>query len=489
MSRNLPAREGLQLYPDVSLFIDGSWTKGSGTRPRDIFDPSTGEVIGQVPCAEQADLEKAVIAADRAFRSWSAVSTYDRGKILRKAADLLRTRMDDIVRVLSIEEGKPLGEAKLELFATIDLIDWFAEEGRRAYGRVIPARTAGIYQLVVKEPIGPVAAFSPWNFPVNQAVRKIAAALAAGCSIIVKGPEETPASCAMMVAAFAEAGTPAGVLNLVYGVPAEISGYLIPHPLIRKVSFTGSVAVGRQLAALAGQHMKRNTMELGGHAPAIVFGDADIDSAIKFLGGAKFRNAGQICASPTRFMIQDAVYDRFLEQFVELARKVKVGSGLDPETVMGPVATARRLEAVESLVADAVAKGAEVKTGGHRIGNKGYFFEPTVLTGVPTSALIMNEEPFGPIAPISRFSDLEEAIAEANRLPYGLAAYAYTSSTKTASAIAARVESGMVSINHQGLALPETPFGGVKDSGYGSEQGIEGLDAYLTTKFVTQLGI
>ena len=477
------------MYPEVSLFIDGSWTKGSGSRSREVIDPSTGDVIGKVPCAETADLERAASAADRAFRSWSAVSAYERGKILRKAADLLRARMDDIIRVLSMEEGKPLAEARLELGATVDLIDWFAEEGRRAYGRVIPARAAGVYQLVLKEPIGPVAAFSPWNFPVNQAVRKIAAALAAGCSIIVKGPEETPASCAMMVEAFADAGTPAGVLNLVYGIPAEISGYLIPHPLIRKVSFTGSVAVGRQLAALAGQHMKRNTMELGGHAPAIVFDDADLDSTVKFLGGAKFRNAGQICASPTRFMVQDKVYDRFLEQFVDLARKVKVGRGLDPETVMGPVATAKRLEEVEALVADAVSKGAEVRTGGHRIGNKGYFFEPTVLTGVPTSARIMNEEPFGPIAPIARFGDIEEAIAEANRLPYGLAAYAYTSSTKTAAAIAARVESGMVSINHQGLAMPETPFGGVKDSGYGSEQGIEGLDAYLTTKFVSQLGV
>jgi succinate-semialdehyde dehydrogenase/glutarate-semialdehyde dehydrogenase len=475
------------LYPDVSLFIDGAWCKGEHGRAEDVLNPATGEPVGTVPHASRNDLDRALAAAERAFRSWSATSAFERGKVLRKAADLLRQRMGEMARVLTTEQGKPTAEAMLELNATVDLIDWFAEEGRRAYGRVIPARAPNVHQVVVKEPVGPVAAFTPWNFPVNQAVRKIAAALAAGCSIIIKGPEETPASCAMMVKAFEEAGLPAGVLNLVFGKPAEISEYLIAHPVIRKISFTGSVPVGKRLAALAGQHMKRNTMELGGHAPAIVFDDADVDTAVKFLGGAKFRNAGQICASPTRFMVQGKAYDSFVEKFVALARQVKVGDGLDPATVMGPVATARRLQAVEDLVADATARGARVLTGGRRIGNKGYFFEPTVLVDVPTDARIMNEEPFGPIAPIARFDEVGAAIEEANRLSYGLAAYAYTKSAKTIATVSSQVESGMISINHQGLAMPETPFGGVKDSGYGSEQGIEGLEAYLSVKFVTQL--
>ncbi len=480
-------RGKLKLYPDVQLYIDGVWSKGGSGHSEDVINPATGETIGSVPHGDRNDLDRAAAAALSAFRSWSKVSAFERGKVLRKVADLVRQRMDEIATVLTIEQGKPTVEAKLELNATVDLIDWFAEEGRRAYGRVIPARAPNVNQVVLKEAVGPVAAFTPWNFPVNQAVRKIGAALAAGCTIVIKGPEETPASCAMMVKAFADAGVPAGVLNLVFGKPAQISEHLIAHPAIRKISFTGSVPVGKQLAALAGQHMKRNTMELGGHAPAIVFDDADVDVAVKFLGGAKFRNAGQICASPTRFLVQERVYDDFVDKFVSLARQVKVGDGLDPATVMGPVATARRLQAIEDLVGDAVAKGAKVLTGGRRIGNNGFFFEPTVLVDVPIDAQIMNVEPFGPLAPIARFSETDEAITEANRLNYGLAAYAYTRSAKTIAAISAGVESGMVSINHQGLAMPETPFGGVKDSGYGSEQGIEGLEAYLTTKFVTQL--
>jgi len=354
---------------------------------------------------------------------------------------------------------------------------------------VIPARAEGIYQLVIKEPVGPVAAFTPWNFPINQVVRKLSGALAAGCSIIVKAPEETPAAPAELLRAFIDAGVPAGVVNLVYGVPAEISEYLIPHKVIRKISFTGSTAVGKHLAALAGAHMKRATMELGGHAPAIVFEDADIDVASRILAGAKFRNAGQVCVSPTRFLVQEAVYDRFVARFVDHAKAVKVGDGLENGTTMGPLANARRITAMETFIGDAVKRGAEIRTGGSRIGNKGNFFEPTVLTGVPKDARVMNEEPFGPLAIIAPFGTFDEAVAEANRLPFGLAAYAYTRSARTAQAIAASVESGMMSINHHGLALPETPFGGVKDSGYGSEGGSEAIEAYLITKFVSQAGL
>jgi succinate-semialdehyde dehydrogenase/glutarate-semialdehyde dehydrogenase len=370
-----------------------------------------------------------------------------------------------------------------------DLIDWFAEEARRAYGRTIPARADGVVQLVFKEPVGPVAAFTPWNFPINQAVRKISIALASGCSIIIKGPEETPAACAQLVKAFADAGVPPGVINLVYGVPSEVSEYLIPHPVIRKISFTGSTAVGKHLAALAGQHMKRITMELGGHAPAIVFEDADVDVAVKVLSTNKYRNAGQVCVAPTRFLVQEKVYDSFVEKFTAAAKALKVGDGLDKDTRMGPLANSRRVDAMESFVSDAVSKGAKLETGGKRIGNKGFFFEPTVLKDVPLESKIMNEEPFGPVAAIRPFDTFDNVVKEANRLDYGLAAYAYTRSAKTAAAIGAAIESGMVSINHHGLALPEVPFGGVKDSGFGSEGGSEALDSYMNFKFVTQAGL
>jgi succinate-semialdehyde dehydrogenase/glutarate-semialdehyde dehydrogenase len=337
--------------------------------------------------------------------------------------------------------------------------------------------------------VGPVAAFTPWNFPINQVVRKLSCALAAGCSIIVKAPEETPASPAELIRCFVDAGVPAGVVNLVYGVPAEISEYLIPHPVIRKISFTGSTAVGKHLAALAGAHMKRATMELGGHAPAIVFEDADVELASKLLAANKFRNAGQVCISPTRFLVQEKVYEHFVDRFVGYAKTLKVGDGLAQGTTMGPLANPRRVAAMEGFIADAVQHGANVRTGGSRIGNKGNFFEPTVLTDVSKEARVMNEEPFGPLAVIAPFSDFDEVVAEANRLPYGLASYAYTRSAKTATAIAAAVEAGMMSINHHGLALPEVPFGGVKDSGYGSEGGLEAIESYLVTKFVSQAGL
>jgi succinate-semialdehyde dehydrogenase / glutarate-semialdehyde dehydrogenase len=476
-------------YPDTLLLIDGDWTKATGGRTIPVPNPATGDTIGSVAHANRADLDHALEAAEKGFHVWRKISAHDRAKLMRKAAGLLRDRADAIARVMTMEQGKPLAEAKMETLAGADVIDWFAEEARRAYGRVIPARAEGIYQLVIKEPIGPVAAFTPWNFPINQVVRKLSAALAAGCSIIAKPPEETPASPAELVRCFVDAGVPAGVINLVYGVPAEISEYLIPHPVIRKVSFTGSVAIGKQLAALAGAHMKRATMELGGHAPAIVFDDADIDAASRILSASKIRNAGQVCISPTRFLVQEPVFDQFVDKFVTHIKSVKIGDGLEPGTQMGPMANPRRIQAMETFIGDAVKHGAEVRTGGNRIGNKGNFFEPTVLTNVPTDARIMNEEPFGPVAVIAPFHGFDDVVAEANRLPFGLASYAYTRSAKTATAIAAAVEAGMMSINHHGLALPEVPFGGVKDSGYGSEGGLEAIEAYLNTKFVSQAGL
>jgi succinate-semialdehyde dehydrogenase/glutarate-semialdehyde dehydrogenase len=476
-------------YSDVLLHIDGTWRGSRSGKTIPILNPATEDAIATVAHADKSDLDEALAAAERGFKVWRAVAPFERAKLMRKAADILRERADIIAPLMVQEQGKTLVEAKMETLAGADVIDWMAEEGKRTYGRVIPPRMPGVYQMSLREPVGPVAAFTPWNFPINQVVRKLSAALASGCSIIVKAPEETPASPAELIRVFIDAGIPKGVINLVYGVPAEISEYLIPHPSIRKISFTGSTSVGKQLAALAGLHMKRATMELGGHAPAIVFNDADVAKAAAVLSGSKYRNAGQVCVSPTRLLVQDKVYSEFVEKFVEGTKGVKVGNGLDPDSKMGALANPRRITAIEGMVQDAVAKGAKLKTGGHRIGNKGYFFEPTVITDVPKDARAMNEEPFGPLALISPFSTFEEVAEEANRLPYGLASYAFTSSTKTATALGSAIESGMVAINGAPLALPEVPFGGIKDSGYGSEGGTEALEGYLNIKYITQASV
>jgi succinate-semialdehyde dehydrogenase/glutarate-semialdehyde dehydrogenase len=473
----------------TQLFINGAWTDSLTGETLPVLNPATGEAIGTVSHAKHSDLDLALEAAQKGFQTWRRISAFERSKIMRKAAELIRSRIDTIIRILTTEQGKPLAEAKIETLVAADVIEWFAEEARRTYGRVIPPRAEGVYQLVVKEPVGPVAAFSPWNFPINQAVRKISIALASGCSIILKGPEETPGPCAELVRAFSDAGVVPGTINLVFGVPSDISEYLIPHPVIRKISFTGSTAVGKRLAALAGLHMKRCTMELGGHAPVIVFEDADLDVATKVMAATKYRNAGQVCISPTRFLIHEKVYDSFVDKFINASNKVKVGDGLEAGTTMGPLAHDRRLQAIEGFVSDAVSHGAEIQTGGDRIGDKGYFFAPTILTHASPNSRVMNDEPFGPVSVMIPFSDFDEAVAEANRLPYGLAAYAWTKSAKTANLVGSAVESGMVAINHVALALPEVPFGGVKDSGYGSEGGSEALDAYMNSKFITQAGL
>ena len=477
------------MYPNTQLFIDGAWAPAASGRTLPVVNPASGEQIGTVAHAERADLDRALEAVAKGFKVWRKTSAFDRSKIMRKAANLLRERAEAIAPLMTQEQGKTLAEAKGEILAGADTIDWFAEEARRAYGRVIPARAEGVYQLVIKEPVGPVAAFSPWNFPINQAVRKISAALAAGCSIIIKAPEETPASPSELIRAYADAGVPAGVINLVFGVPSEISEYLIPHPIIRKISFTGSTPVGKHLASLAGLHMKRATMELGGHAPVIVFDDADIAVAAKVMASSKFRNAGQVCVSPTRFLVQEGVYENFVDKFVEATKRLKVGNGLDTGVTMGALANPRRTQAMEVNMEDAGKHGGKVRIGGHRIGDKGNFYEPTVVTELATDARAMNEEPFGPLAVINPFRTFDDAVTEANRLPFGLAAYAWTNSAKTANAIASQVETGMISINHLGLALPEVPFGGVKDSGYGSEGGSEAIEAYLNPKFVSQAGL
>lgn len=471
-------------YPDTKLLINGEWVDG-GDQSIAVVNPATEEVIGHVAHATTAQLEQAAQSIAKGFHIWKNISVFDRSKIMHKAATLLRERADEIAWLLTCEQGKILKEAKIETLGAADTIDWFAEEARRTYGQIIPARADNVTQMVIKRPVGPVAAFTPWNFPINQVVRKLSAALAAGCSIVIKAPEETPASPAALVQCFIDAGVPSGVMALVFGVPAEISEFLIPHPVIEKISFTGSTVIGKHLAAIAGIHMKKATMELGGHAPVLVFDDADVDKAISIMAASKFRNAGQVCASPTRFIVQDKVYENFLDGFTKVAQSLKVGDGLNEENSMGPLANERRIPAMEKMIADAISKGAKLVCGGKRIGNKGYFFEPTILANVSVDAKIMNEEPFGPVAIINRYNSDDDMINEANRLRYGLASFAFTKSAARVQALSSLIDAGMTSINHNGLALPEVPFGGIRDSGYGTEGGSEAINAYLDLKFVT----
>jgi succinate-semialdehyde dehydrogenase/glutarate-semialdehyde dehydrogenase len=474
-------------YPNTQLLIANTWCDAADGRSLAVLNPATGAEIGRVAHAGIADLDRALAAAQSGFELWRKTPAIERARTMRQAAVLLRERSADIARCMTLEQGKPLAEAKAEMAAAADIIEWFADEARRIYGRIVPSRHMAVQSLVLKEPVGPVAAFTPWNFPVNQVVRKVCAALATGCSMLVKAPEETPASPAALLRAFVDAGLPPGVLGLVYGDPAQISAYLIPHPVIRKITFTGSTPVGKQLAAMAGAHMKRATMELGGHAPVLVCEDADVALAVKAAGGAKFRNAGQVCISPTRFLVHRSLHDEFVAALAKYSAGLKVADGLAEGTSMGPLANPRRLAAMQQLTEDAAQRGARIETGGERLGSSGNFFAPTVICNAPLDARIYNEEPFGPLAAVRGFEKLDEAIAESNRLPWGLAGYAFTRSIATAQALMHRVEVGMLWINQPAMAVPEMPFGGIKDSGYGSEGGPEALEAYLNTKSVSMM--
>jgi succinate-semialdehyde dehydrogenase/glutarate-semialdehyde dehydrogenase len=474
------------MYEQLALYIDGEFIQG-GERPhQDVFNPSTATVIGQLPHATRADLDRALQAAQRAFETWRRTSPLERSKVLRRVAELTRERSADIARNITLDQGKPLAEALAEVNTCAEHAEWHAEECRRIYGRVIPPRQPNVRQLVLREPIGVCAAFTPWNFPFNQAIRKIVAAIGAGCTLILKGPEDSPSAVVALARLFHDAGLPPGCLNIVWGVPATVSEYLITSPIVRKVSFTGSVQVGKQLASLAGAHMKRVTMELGGHSPVLVFDDAEVEKAAKMLARFKMRNAGQVCIAPSRFFVHEKVYDRFLDSFTNIYGSSKVGDGLAQDTQMGPLAHARRVDSMEGFVEDAVQRGAKIVSGGSRLEGKGFFFPPTVVTDIPDNARMMLEEPFGPVAPITRFKDIDEVLRRANSLPFGLASYVFTGSIKTATQVSNYLEAGMVNINHFGSALAETPFGGVKDSGIGSEGGSETFDGYLVTKFVSQ---
>ena len=474
------------MYTDLALYIDGKWLNGEGRKGEDVINPATGKALGHLPHASTADLDAAIAAAEKGLAVWKSTSAYDRSKIMRKAADLLRERYDHVSKVQTQEQGKAYVESRAEVLTSAEIIEWYAEEGRRTYGRVVPGRQKGVRQIVLQEPVGVVAAFTPWNFPTLTPVRKIGGALAAGCSIIIKASEETPGTCIELAKCFADAGLPAGVLNLVFGVPANVSEHLIPAKAVKKISFTGSIPVGKHLAGLAARGMKRATMELGGHSPVVVFEDADPEKAADTIAAFKYRNAGQVCISPTRFYVQEKSYNKFLARFTEYAKGLKMGDGLEKGITLGPLANPRRLDAMETFVNDSKARGGKVVTGGSRQGNQGFFFQPTVITDVPDDSKIMTEEPFGPVAPIVTFKTFDEVVERANSLPYGLAAYAFTSSEKTATAIGDAMQSGMVGVNSVAVSTPETPFGGVKESGYGSEGGIEGLQAYLNTKFISQ---
>ncbi|MFG5777831.1 NAD-dependent succinate-semialdehyde dehydrogenase [Comamonas sp. J-3] len=470
----------------VQLLIDGTWRDAQGGAWLDIVNPADESVIGRVAKAGVADLDEALASSKNGFATWRKTSVMERSAYLRKAAALVRERAEEIAQMLVHEQGKRLVEARIELSGASEVLEWFAEEARRVYGGMIPPRSPDLRQYVQYEPVGPVAAFTPWNFPINQAVRKIAAALAAGCSILVKGSEETPVALARFVEVLVEAGLPPGVLNLVYGVPAEISQHLIASPTIRKISFTGSTAVGKLLSAQAGAEMKRVSMELGGHAPAIICDDADLARTLKLLGVQKFWNAGQACISPSRFLVQAPLYDEAISAFQRIAESYTLGNGLEKTTRMGPLANPRRVAAMQALVDDAVAQGARIVTGGVAPQGKGYFYPATVLADVPRTARIFNEEPFGPIAAFARFESDEQAIEEANRLPWGLAAYVFTGSAQRGEKLKNEIESGLVGINSIAMGYPEQPFGGVKDSGYASEGGADALEFYLSTKFVSQ---
>lgn len=474
------------MYTELGLFIDGKWAHGAGRKSEAVVNPANEKTLAELPHASKGDLDEALEAAKRGFEVWRKTDGWARARVLTKAADLLRERTEHIAKILTQEQGKPFAEAKAEVGAAADVIQWMGEEGKRSYGRVIPSRLPGTRTFTTQEPVGIVAAFTPWNFPAITPARKMAGALAAGCSLILKASEEVPGTAVELAKAFTDAGLPAGVLNLVFGVPAEVSEHLLAKPEIRKISFTGSIPVGKHLAKLAAEGMKRATMELGGHSPVIVFNDVDPEKTADFAAGGKFRNAGQVCISPTRFFVQEDSFKKFAARFTEKAKSLKLGDGLDKDTRMGPLANARRLDAMANIVADCQGIGAKIATGGSRHGNQGYFFEPTVITDIQDDAKLMTQEPFGPVAPIIPFKTFDEVVARSNSLPFGLAAYAFTNSTKTANAISDALESGMVGINTFAISMAETPFGGVKESGYGHEGSVEGLEAYTNKKFISQ---
>ena len=474
-------------YPQLQMLIAGEWTNGTSGVTENVICPADGTVLGELPHASKEDLDDALNSSLEGFNKWRSETPLNRQSILEKAAKILEREFDKNSENLTREMGKPLVEAKIEMQVAIDLLRWYGEEGKRVYGRIIPSRIPNMEHEARKVPAGPVLAFVAWNFPATNVMRKVAGALAAGCSITIKPSEETPATAIAIGKALMEAGLPAGALNIVFGVPSEVSEHLLASPIPRKLSFTGSVPVGIHLQKLAAQNLIRCTMELGGHSPVMIFKDADIEAAVKHCAAGKFRNAGQVCISPTRFFIEEPVYDEFIKSFKSHVEAINVGDGLDSKSTMGPLVADRRLEVMEDFISDAVSSGGEVISGGGRGQSPGSFFEPTLIRDVPDTAKIMIEEPFGPVAPSASFSSIDEIIERANSLPFGLASYAFTSNPRTSQILKSEIESGMLAINSMHIHSVETPFGGLKHSGYGYEGSIEGLEAFLVTKYSSEI--
>jgi len=470
-------------YPELHMLVAGERLTAAGRRTHQVVNPATEEVIGELPLADAADLDRALETAQKGFKVWRDSSVQQRVQVLTGAARLMVERADDLARIASMEQGKPFAEAKVELMMAVGLFNFYAGECQRVYGRAL-VRPTGMRSTVTHEPVGPVAAFAPWNFPLGNPGRKLGAPIAAGCSVIMKSAEETPASALGIMQCLYDAGLPTDVAQAVFGVPDEVSRHLLGSPIIRKLSFTGSTVVGKHLAKLAADDMKRTTMELGGHGPVLVFDDIDVDQVLDVAVPQKYRNAGQVCVAPTRYIVQDGVYDKFVAGFTERAKAIKVGDPLAAGTQMGPMANPRRPEAMDRLIGEAVQRGAKLHTGGARVGNRGYFYAPSVISDVPLDTQIMNEEPFGPVAILNRFSDEESMVSEANRLPYGLAAYAWTREDRRQKRLAREIETGMLGINTVAIGGADSPFGGVKWSGHGHEDGPEGLAACLVTKVV-----
>jgi succinate-semialdehyde dehydrogenase/glutarate-semialdehyde dehydrogenase len=473
-------------YEKLELLINGKWKMGSENKAEPVINPATNEVIGDLPHASKKDLDEALESNLEAFKLWKKESPLNRQKIIENACRNLESKFDQVATNLTIEMGKPLAEAKGELAVGLDVLRWYGEEGKRAYGRIVPSRMSNMSQTVIKEPIGPVIAFVAWNFPVMNVVRKIGGALAAGCTITIKPSEETPGTAIAIGRAFMDAGLPPGVLNIVFGVPSEVSEHLCGSKIPRKLSFTGSIPVGKHLQKLAADNMIRCTMELGGHSPLMVFDDTDIDMAAKISVAGKFRNAGQVCVSPTRFLVQDTVKEQFIRAVINETNKIKVGNGLDDGINMGPLIAERRIDIMKDFVNDAVENGANIEMGGNRMNLEGSFFAPTILTNVSDNTKIMNEEPFGPLLPIDTFNSVDEVIDRANRLDFGLASYAFSNDPKIVSFLKSEIQAGLLAVNSTVVSTPETPFGGIKQSGYGSEGGIEGIDAFLVTRFISE---
>ena len=474
-------------YPQLQMLIAGEWTNGTSGVTENVICPADGTVLGELPRASKEDLDDALNSSLEGFNKWRSETPLNRQSILEKAAKILEREFDKNSENLTREMGKPLAEAKIEMQTAIDLLRWYGEEGKRVYGRIIPSRIPNMEHEARKVPVGPVLAFVAWNFPATNVMRKVAGALAAGCSITIKPSEETPATAIAIGHALMEAGLPAGVLNIVFGVPSEVSEHLLASPIPRKLSFTGSVPVGIHLQKLAAQNLIRCTMELGGHSPVMIFKDADIEAAVKHCAAGKFRNAGQVCISPTRFFIEEPVYDEFIKSFKSHVEAINVGDGLDSKSTMGPLVADRRLEVMEDFISDAISSGGEVISGGGRGQSPGSFFEPTLIRDVPDTAKIMIEEPFGPVAPSASFSSIDEIIERANSLPFGLASYAFTSNPRTSQILKSEIESGMLAVNSMHIHSVETPFGGLKHSGYGYEGSIEGLEAFLVTKYSSEI--